>query len=572
MNQNPETQSAQIPQPTIDVLRAAREVEAARYSEGALDARLRMLDYAAGTQGTYANMTNSFFPSYQGRPTVHDMMAAEALDVPTDFFEAPESPELQTLHLTHGNEEVVIERQWSDFSTKLRIDGESAESRLSAQKSEAIAAVVTKRYEDSPPFAAIHQAHSEWAATEVKPFQIETQPFSIDEDRLATIAAFQQLGISPLMHASDTRAILDRTKDVPAKEFLNTIISIREYEQYQSEIDDNTTVIASRPDYKSPVSTFVTIDAEQGTAQVRWMQNPDYAYQERANQSDQETSIPFIETECARELSSALDEAGLMFHPRFQREMVAVSSLDDRYGSIYSEMSRQIAKWVNDPARLDITELFVGANPEYIGKADKHALYAYEHSEKTLDTAEVAKALATIDSSQMGEPAAFIINASQQCLDRAQSDESIASDLPVETGEVKMRDGSCFDVAGYYIASAADGPSEVGGLDHMTVNGVSMLEKSRHGRAGAHTFLTTQAMKFNGVDIPKGALLARSKNHKWSFLRLTPFTFDSESDRAATGSELAKGLQQLETAARQLGPITLETFISQARSEVNRTH
>ncbi len=262
---------------------------------------------------------------------------------------------------------------------------------------------------------------------------------------------------------------------------------------------------------------------ETGLKAFSFQTNPDRFYQERANASGS-TSPPFIETVGGQEFLDTLDSVELKLNSTFLAEMVSVNQAD-RYGSIYTQLSRAIAKVVDYPNDHSIDGLFLDV-PLSAAKDERQA---------------IRDSLLDIDTSTLSEPSRLLFDLMQDCLSRKTAAATGLAELPIYRERISFKDGACFDVASNYIQGAGN---FLDGLLQKTTqptteHGVKMLEKDH----GSHTFLLQEPALLNGVRLPKGSLLRKhysANGDAWSFLRLTPFSFDNNQDREVTGSEFPK--------------------------------
>lgn len=427
---------------------------------------------------------------------------------------------------------------------------------------------VKQRFAQSPAHQASHKAIAILAHSEETPHGITTDPFDPLIDPLGTLAFLEDLG---LMRGLDSRFRQGQS----AQDILETAVAnIPDFIATKKETDGSHSIVWG-DGWASGVIKKLHIDKTTGSYQFSAVQDPAANYFEQANQSA-EKAIPFIETECARELCSILDKKGLMFHPSIQAEIMGMGEAD-RYGSIYTQISREIAKWVDNPDRTQLSNLFVPHEADYYGTevakkmvyGKSMPIYQYEnrHGYEDFDEPDTRKETPEVlvrekwisaPHSADGEAANVLLTMIDDSLARDPSSEQI-TDLPVTKGPVKIRDGACFDVTSYYVGAATNAHSQP--LRKVTESGVTLLEKTM----GAHTFLSTEPMVFNGVRLPKGALFIKSKDG-WAFTRLTMFAFDQPQDQIAVGgSELAKTLKNEQEAVRQLGSSTLDALIDSAR-------
>jgi hypothetical protein len=424
------------------------------------------------------------------------------------------------------------------------------------KSSDIINAMLVERVERSPAHQAIKtglEAMNEGSAT-----VLNTPDFKGFEDPLGTAVALSSLGLlSPYGMARKMRTGMSASEAL--QDELKTLkVTGGRVESTQDGL------IVSWGD--SSIKTL-RVDKESGDFKLSIEGNPDDYYVEHASTSNVK-AIPFVETECAQELCDLLDSLNLMFHPKFQALMLNSSDKEMRYGGVYTEISREIAMMVNRPDNLNISSIIVPKNDKFTPAQlieghynPQNIKYNYEVFEQQqagdgVDVEQdVRNSLSGLTANYTGESAATIVGLISQLLDRADSG-AIDSELPVSDQDVSMRDGSCFDVFFYYIGAINQNhmASQSVELKKVKVNDVAMLEKTY----GKHTFLTTQPVRFNGVNLPKGSLMANDGNGGWVFSRLTPFAFDEPKDQLAMGSEVTAAYHAERETIEQIGGTTLE--------------
>ena len=426
-------------------------------------------------------------------------------------------------------------------------DGDSTPQKISK--------LVSERFAQSPAHQAYAEARQQLQQAVETPHAFAMEPFDPNTDPLGTLAFLEDLDLvncSRLLSAG-----------LSAKEILGTKLDdILTYDV--SITKTNTDTIYQWVD--SVIKTL-RINTLTGEYSFRAQQNPDYLYLEKANQS-QERSTPFVETQCAEELCKILDDNNLMFHPSLQIEMLTVGE-SDRYGSIYTQLSREVAKWINNPNRTELSALFIPKDPEFYGdqlvadmkKYEKYPLHKFDEKSYADDDfstnleKEVQALWPTTYSQPIGEATSVLVGLINQALTRDASREQQTA-LPVTTKSVQMREGACCDVLSYYIGATEQRFGK--GLTIQTFGEVPLIEKTM----GANTYLSIGPVLFNGVMLPKGALFGRT-NDGFYFARLTMFAFDKPEDQiAVSGSELAKTLKNEHTSIKRIGGTTLNHLIA----------
>lgn len=431
-------------------------------------------------------------------------------------------------------EKLSIHRFGEGIHVKLEIEGQnpSARDRVGSKK---IKEKIKDRFASSPGHI---QLASLKQGLEGTPKEISTEWFNPREDELGSLVFLQDIQLS-----SSIRVANQLRDGQSISEIINQQLdSIPDYLATTQQTETETIYT-----WGEELKQYLIVDKISGNWRYALRSNPEEKYLEEANQSSAK-EIPFIDTECAKQMLDWMSEEGIMFAPSMQREIMRVGQAD-RYGSIYTQISREIAKWVNRPER-STTNLFVAMDEEFHGTKllDKDPR-AYENivREKGYENQEkVIESLRNIDLDRFDPAARTIMSLVKQSLTR----ESLDSQLPVTKENISITDGACFDVLVYYMASA-DGPK--GDIYNIEVDGVPMLEK-KHGR---HTFMLLEETMFNGVKLPKGSLMARASDSGWAFLRLTPLSLDSEEDQKAAGSEIAKVLHNEQKLVARIGGFSL---------------
>ncbi len=485
-----------------------------------------------------------------------DLMALDALGIePTTIAEA-------TNHKVSENSDIIFQPTVGDESLAVRHYGWGVHVTLSIaghkpddnqpRAADAMNELVSQRYAAAPGYQAVAEAQSLWKDQPQLPPIIRTRPFSADQDPLGNIAFLDDIGLI------DNRRIVDMMRDGQSLSAIGAQAGDMIDSTVQAEITgDQTTYTWS---VGKAAQRKLVHDKTANTYTYSITQQPEAAYVERADQAEHIEAVPFLETDCARQLCDMLDEAGLMFHPKFQIEMMQPGA-GDRMGSAYTQLTREIAKWIDRPDRTTVRNLFRPKDAAYSGKelvsgdtADALANYNWSTPDLSILDIEasvratwLAAAPNRRQSDETGEAAASIMQMVDDVLARQTSIEAGAepvSDLPVTGHDIEISDGACSDMTWYYINEKI--------RPYVVENDVPMLEKI----GGAKTFLTTEPIIFNGVRLPKGALMTH-EDDGWAFLRLTPFSFDNPDDKLAFGSEVSKALRNQQVTAQTLGSLSL---------------
>jgi hypothetical protein len=495
-------------------------------------------DRIQNPQVEVTKVRNDGFEHYMPSFTANNLIGLEALgvDVPQALDTVRQSPRSydapQQTILTHrsGNEQLEVLVHENAFKLKFNIDGVESDYSNTDVPTGANE-LVKQRFAQSPAHQALARANQQLKQADETPHGFIMESFDPTIDPIGTLAFLEDIGM--------TSGLDYRFREgMTAAELLENVGACAAYGVTQTE-NEATHIFDWEQEWTGGVLKSLTIDKQTGAYQFEVVQDPAARYLEQGNQT-QERAVPFIETECARELCSVLDNAGLMFHPQLQSEMMDLGEAD-RYGSIYTQLSREVAKWVDNPDRTALRNVFV--------PAEAARDYDADDGEQA-----VRQRWAAVPHTAHGEAATTLLGMIDSSLARVPGAEQ-PSDLPVTHKEVKIRDGACFDVTSYYIG-AAGGRN---GLRTIDEGGVKLLEKTM----GSHTFMSTEPLVFNGVQLPKGALFNKNDDG-YAFTRLTMFAFDNPADQiAVAGSELAKTQASEEQTLRAIGGTTLNHLLTQ---------
>lgn len=512
------------------------------------DARLAL----GFNQSTYANssidkLRDTYIAYDIGRVQASDLIAFDALGInPSELAVATRdyiNEESDVLYSpTVGDETIAVRHRGNGLSLKLTVAGHETDYSR-PMPATAINQKIKERYDAIPGYRALNEVKALWQDQRHLPPVIATQPFSVDGDPLGHAMFLSDIGLI------DGSQIADKLRSGLSVEEIST-----EFKDILAfDVDEASDATRTTYTWGGAAERKLTHDKETGTYTFSVTQRPELAYAEVANQAPTVESIPFLETDAAKQLCSILDSAGLMFHPAYQLEMMRIGEAE-RFGSAYTQITREIAKWVDKPDRALMSKLFVPKDPAYSGTTlieNSSDFTLREYYDQTADgSAEDIESLvrkkwqdATLERTISGDAALAIVNMVDDIIGREASTE-VATDLPVTNQDIKISYGACFDVASYYLFSET--------RPYEAENGVPMLEKL----GGAHTFLTTEPLVFNGVRLPKGALMTR-QDDGWAFLRLTPFSFDNSDDKMAFGSEVSKALRDPKVTSQALGSLSI---------------
>ena len=434
------------------------------------------------------------------------------------------------------------------------------------QPSEAINKAFRDRLLQSPAHQALLRASDSLQGANEIPKVLRTEPFDYKKDPLGSLVFFDSIGLTDSSRRNKPAEVIAKD-DVTNEQLLQTILDADVASGKGRSVvhRDGSTVVTWQYRPSSPMTKQIEL-RDDGTCVYSAEQVAINAYLEQANQSSEAITLPFIESQTARDLVKTLDAAGLMFDPKIQHEMMSVDEAD-RYGSIYTQLSRQVAKWVDNPDSFRLSDLFALQDDEYAGlklaESNKYKLYEYSDKRQAENTdayeQSVRSAYAAVARDpNMSEPAEVLFNMIDDLLAiSADPTSERITDLPVTSERVGIRNGACFDVVAYYVGAIDEGR---GGLHRYEANSVPMIEKKH----GSHTFLTSAAIRFNGVRLPKGSLFSQAQDGGWAFLRLTPFAFDKTADQLAFGSEITKMLVNEKRAVARIGEATLQNIVDYA--------
>lgn len=213
---------------------------------------------------------------------------------------------------------------------------------------------------------------------------------------------------------------------------------------------------------------------------------------------------PFLEQVTGKTLTRCIESLQLTPSSRLVNILEAQDGsygYDDLYGNSYSELTREVAKFINDPNR-PASELF----------QDEDALQKL----KTMD-------LATIE-----DPATRMFFELLQGALKREEGSALGSDVPVFEGKIHMRQSACRD-AEYYFCTDID----EGGYDVVDVQGRSMLHKY----SGGKTAINLEPIVYKGVEIPAGGLFQRHRDEvgktSYAFVRMTTYALDEQTATSA---------------------------------------
>jgi hypothetical protein len=432
---------------------------------------------------------------------------------------------------------------------------------------------IRARFAQSPAHQAVQKAYARTEATGWSADSVQLEKFRLQDDPLGSLAFLQSIGLPANIFYGTTR-MLRAGKSLG--EVLRTVLD--EAVEATGGIDSDE---LTRLRWGKDVQKTLFLDKQTGLCSVHFATAAEHNYVETANQAMHVKSQPFIETKAGAELVNTLADHGLMFHPMYLNEMIGPGEAD-RYGSVYTQLSREVAKWVNNPNRTQASKLFVPYDAEipnqivemyetgYSKVGYNGQVYdPYPDDAASLERKVRAK-LSVLDVSKLATtPAQVLLAMAQETIGRETGGETFETELPVTKHTVSITRGACFDVTTYYAVGVTDRPQKT--VEQTAVDGVPLLEKGRNGAGGAHTYMTIRPTQFNGVMLPKGSLLSRHEDGGWAFLRLTPFAFDTPEDQSATGTEIPKTVNAYPREATQIGGMTIDALVGSTAPPVKST-
>jgi hypothetical protein len=535
--------------PTPDLLES---LQSGRYNNAVAMSEIQMRNSLGSNpeltpDSFLTRVTDTSHRTDQGILGPMDLLSLEAIGVDLDNFipktgqdSGPNDALLASPQV--GDEAMEVRRFGRGITVHLSIDGHEPDFNHPRQPA-IFTSLIQKRLAASPVYQELGRLRSELDTSRTFPPIISTKPMYPADDPLATAAFLREIEFAQNYDGF--------VREIREGKTVEDLVGDLLRNQRSSLIQTEETDTAIVHTWGQGAVRRLTVDKPTGTYTYAVSMDPASNYVEKANQAPGVEDVPFVETECAQELCKVLAKAGLMFHPSLQLEMMDTGKAD-RYGSIYTQLTREVAKWVNDPKRTKLSNLLVPYEPEFHGEqltarnVRSDAAYEYndkidsmyendDFSPKTVLEQTTRQTWNTITTETSSEAATTLLDLIQSSLTRS-LDAEVTSDLPVTRQEIHIRAGACFDAVAYYISAAAGNTGQTRKLQRITEGNVELLEKIDE---GAHTFLSTHPLTFNGVKLPRGSLFTRSDDG-WAFLRLTPFAFDEPADQLAFGSEIAK--------------------------------
>lgn len=547
------------PQGSIEALRQARYSVAERV---ALSEQKRVLGFADAHSRSFPVLAacREGLPAYEWVVTAKTLFVMDALGIDSvslrEHLKGGSNGPAAIAIMDFGTQRLVVSVQDPQDITYALHTSEEERNRAAQSEGEAAAAVQAKiqqRLQKSPAHQALAAAKAAYAGAGTLPESVATEAFDYREDPLGTLLFLSDIGL--VNEASDTSCNWRLGRELPLM-----------LDEYLQEVPLSTAGRLQQGGrtlftWGTGVKKELEIDSRQGTSTFRMTRRPIDMYLESTASNQTHKSLPFIETECAEQLMGALDKAGLMFHPALQLEMIQDQQANGN-GGFYTRLTRQIAKWINDPSKLRLSDMLVPHKPELSGLELANDPYAGLGAYSSFMSLEQKEELETqaracyekVDRTIPSAAAAVLFQMIDGVFARTkQPPESWPSDLPVTREQVSMVHGACFNALSYYVQAALS----PGKLASMVYGGVVMLEKT----LGAHSFLSGEPLIFNGVRLPKGALFSkaegRGKDQGWYLQRLTPFAFNEAADQIVFGSEIGAVAQ----LTQQLGELSIKALV-----------
>jgi hypothetical protein len=215
-----------------------------------------------------------------------------------------------------------------------------------------------------------------------------------------------------------------------------------------------------------------------------------------------ESVRPLAETAFTGEFTRILDQAGLMPSQRILDSLAEVGSIEKRYGHGYAELTRELAKLVNDSSR-SLSSFFDGQESELLNRVSALGDTAHPAAQA------VVSILRDVAQNRLG-----------------QSNTSGHPEIVLSKERVEIRDGSCKDIEIYIDVS-----------NRETEDG--LMRWSSYKRP---TLVTKQPVMINGVTLPTGSLLLKNDDG-YLFMRITSYAFDEPVAREVFGAQYVENDQ-----------------------------
>jgi len=353
----------------------------------------------------------------------------------------------------------------------------------------------------------------------------DNQSFSLVDQPLTTAVVFEQLGLfgiyAPKLRPEEVHDIQQTA--------INRILQAGER---RANLHSDGTVNSINCSFGEgillrfiPDDPATTVDTlAQSSWRLMGEKDLDPLLKEKGNQAPSVKCESFIHRSTGQAIIVAMERAGLRFSADFEQFVVSSRSheYDERYGGVYTQLSRVFAKCIWSGSIDRLKNVFVsatGAPPS----VDELWLLA-EHETENEGVRHIQALLAQI----LNNP----------------SDQSEIE--PTET-QVKIQNGACFDVTSYYCQAVSQNKTYA-----RKINGKPFLLKTH----GSNTLMNAEPIMFKGINLPRGSLFTIGGDGKLAFLRFTPFMFDTREDMVSSfGTEVLKAEAEggdLESVLRRL--------------------
>lgn len=247
------------------------------------------------------------------------------------------------------------------------------------------------------------------------------------------------------------------------------------------------------------------------------------AVKEKADLNPESRADHLLYREFGSELVKALEEVGLKFSDEFATFVIenrVVVNFDYRYGGAYTQISRDIAKFIWTNRIEDLEKVFVPKDGRALSVQDLEKLVNVETENAGL------RELLNLLAQAIGE-----------------RDSGAKRGIPLSETAIKLRAGACFDVVGFHCDAARKGEVFSVLLENPEPVGedksyYTFLSKYH----GKRTLLSTEPVLVGGIQYPEGSLFIVAGDGNLAFLRLTPFnsSWSPEEMRDAFGTEMVK--------------------------------
>ena len=329
--------------------RAERWQNAENLSSHAMSRALRRIDRISQPDVTPLDKNVDFVP-YMTSLSPAEVIALEGVGIdPTVLVPKPQQaenmlskPELLDVSSTYkekgffalGTAKLVVEQETYEtntFSYRILSDNETDKASLRSYLQNRIGEAFAER----PAYQRVHEVVTKGGDA---PDSVSIT-LNIDEDAQGVLSVMADVGLFRWNNAQVQERILQGK--ITPKEAIAQELTDR---AKKSGVDSADFTKAT---YDDGVKYTLFLDKHTGDISVTLEQQPADYYVERANQWH-ETSEAFIDTKCAGELFDLLAAQGLTVSKGVRHEMTRAGEAA-RFGSIYTQLTREIAKWIGHP-------------------------------------------------------------------------------------------------------------------------------------------------------------------------------------------------------------------------------